>query len=190
MKKTSFVVGLSSILAALSTQAQSTTFDWTGSGGFLAQLTLDQPSSTDGSLSDITQIVFLDPASDGGPYGPYANYAATVNIPGYGPFTTSPTEFDSSDASLIGDFTWNASGITSMYLSWTPGSLEMDLAAGSEFGNSVTYVNYDAGAQAFDNTGLWVPSAPDNTGTFTLLAVAAVACVAAPKLRLAASEKA
>lgn len=173
--KTLLFAGLLSVAASL--HAQDTTYDWTGTGGFTAQITLDSPSSpvSGGSLSDIVSIFFIDPASDGGPYGPYSTYATTYDYPGYGVIPISASEFDSTTASLTGDFNWNSTEITSMALSWNVGATACYFDAGSEFGNSIAYLNYDAGVQASDNTGLYQTQSVPDAGSTSLLLGAALA---------------
>jgi hypothetical protein len=162
MKNIALFVGLLSISASL--QAQDTTYDWTGTGGFTAMITLDSPSSTGGGLSDI------------GPWGPFTTYPVEVTFLG-GSFIAGPDEFDGTTATLTGPFTWDASQITSMSMVWDAfGDDWLSFGAGATAGqNYISYTNLDVPITESDNTGLWQAqpdSVPDAGNTSLLLGIA------------------
>jgi hypothetical protein len=183
MKKIAFCFGLV-FLVISSVRAQDTTYDWTGTGGFTAMITMDSPSSSDGSLYDIVSVYAQDPNG----FGPFATYPVTVDF-GFGPFVIDPETFDSSDAVLTGQFAWNSSQITEMDLQWTLGGdvWYFDagplLAAGpiandAPAGSSIEFYNADVdgdGPGDYDNSGIYaaVPaSAPDAGSTILLFGFA------------------
>ena len=188
MKKTALCFGLL-ILLNFSVRAQDTTYYWTGTEGFTAMITLDSPSSTDGSLSDIVSIYAQDPDQ----YGPFANYPVTMP---WG--TVGPDEFDSTDATLNPydwttpqPFTWDPTEITSMDLQWTLGGDLWTFFVGQEepsarpldvivtpLESSIDFYNGDGDFEEYDNTGLYQgqsSSAPDGGSTVLLLGGALVA---------------
>ena len=166
MKRISLLVALLAIQATV--QAQDTTYDWTGTGGFTGIITLDSPSSTDGRLSDIVSAYVMDP--DG--YGPFATYSVPLTY-SWGMFSSTAYPLDVTDATLSGLFTWDASQITTMSIVWNPvGDDFVYFDAGAAVDDSVGYVNTDVPLTEWDNSGNWLAQAdsvPDAASTALLL---------------------
>ncbi|MGD0814897.1 MAG: hypothetical protein ABSA83_14930 [Verrucomicrobiota bacterium] len=180
MKRIAFSFSLV-FLVISSVRAQETTYDWTGTGGFTAMITLNSPASSDGNLNDIVSVYAQDPAG----FGPFATYPVTVNY-GFGSIVISPETFDSSDAVLTGQFAWNSSKITEMDLQWTLGGDVWYFDAGPLLadgpranamlaGSSIEFQNGDAELDEYDNTGIYAAgpaSAPDAGSTILLFGFA------------------